>query len=110
MRISAAVLAGLMFTVYVRAGAAPEPAVKAAIEKSLQRIETGLSNYPKHRQCFSCHHQAMGVFSMTAARQHGFKVDEALLEKQVPFSLKTFRNTALIAKGKGVGGESTSVV
>src|SRR5262249_32390278 len=73
-------------------------------------IETGVTNYPKHRQCFSCHHQAMAVLSMTAARRRGFAVDEDLFKKVVEFSAKTFRNKAQIAKGQGVGGDSTGVV
>jgi N-acyl-D-amino-acid deacylase len=87
-----------------------DPAVKAAVVKALQRIEKGLSNYPKHRQCFSCHHQAMGVIAMAAAQKHGFEVEAELIQKQVDFSLKTFRNRSTIAKGRGVGGDSTSVV
>ncbi len=88
----------------------PDPAVKAAVTKALQRIEKGLTNYPKHRQCFSCHHQAMGVIAMTAAQKHGFEVDSDVRQKQVEFSLKTFRNRSTIAKGRGVGGDSTGVV
>jgi N-acyl-D-amino-acid deacylase len=88
----------------------PDPAVKAAVTKALQRIEKGLTNYPKHRQCFSCHHQAIGVIAMTAAQKHGFEVDAEVIQKQVDFSLKTFRNRSTIAKGRGVGGDSTGVV
>ncbi len=110
MRTIAALLAGLLFTTLVRADQAPDPAVKAAIEKGLKRIETGVANYPKHRQCFSCHHQAMAVFSMTSAGQRGFTVDSELLKKVTDFSLKSFRNKELIAKGRGVGGDSFSVV
>lgn len=96
----------------VQAAAAdvPEPTVTSAIEKSLERIEAGVKNYPKQRQCFSCHHQAMAIMSMTAAQQRGFKVDAELLAKQVSFSLKSFRNKEQIAKGKGVGGDSVAIV
>jgi N-acyl-D-amino-acid deacylase len=107
MRTIAALLSVLVVTA-VRADEAG--AVKTAVEKAVKRIETGITNYPKHRQCFSCHHQAMAVFSLTAAKERGFAVDDELLKEQVPFSLKTFRNTGPIAKGRGVGGEVTSVV
>ncbi len=110
MTTIAALLAGVLFATSVRAEVAPDPAVKTAIEKGLKRIATGVINYPKHRQCFSCHHQAMAVLSMTAAQQHGFAVDAALLKKQIDFSLRSFRNQSTIAKGRGVGGDSTSVV
>jgi N-acyl-D-amino-acid deacylase len=109
MRVVAALLVGALLAVSARA---EDPArdAKAAVDKALKRIESGLSNYPGHRQCFSCHHQAMAVLSLTAARQHGFTVDGELLTKQIDFSLRSFRNKALIAKGRGVGGDSTSVV
>ncbi len=109
MRI-AGILAVLVFTTSARADQTPDLAVKAAIEKGLKRIESGVVNYPKQRQCFSCHHQAMAVLSMTAARQRGFAVDAALLKKQIDFSLRSFRHKEIIAKGKGVGGDSTAVV
>jgi N-acyl-D-amino-acid deacylase len=99
----------LALTSSVRADG-PDEAVKTAIEKGLRRLEQGVANYPKHRNCFSCHHQAMAVLSMTTARKHGFDIDEDLLKKQVEFSLKTFRNREQISKGQGVGGDSTGVV
>ena len=52
----------------------------------------------------------MAVLSLTAARQRGFDIEADLVPKQVDFSLKTFRNRAQIAKGQGVGGDSTGVV
>jgi N-acyl-D-amino-acid deacylase len=110
MRTIAALLAGVILTTVARADEAPAPDAKAAVEKSLKRIEAGVTNYPKHRQCFSCHHQAMAVLSMTASRQRGFTVDEELFKKVVEFSAKTFRNKGQIAKGQGVGGDSTGVV
>src|SRR5262249_22267251 len=73
-------------------------------------VEQGVTNYPKHRQCFSCHHQAMAVMSLSWAKEKGFKVDGEVIKKQVEFSLKTFRNRDTIAKGQGVGGDSTGVV
>src|SRR5262249_47239471 len=36
----------------------PADAVKAAVAKGLRLIEAGAASYPKHRDCFSCHHQA----------------------------------------------------
>jgi N-acyl-D-amino-acid deacylase len=108
MRILAALVSVLVVTAVVRADEAPS--VKAAVEKAVKRLEIGVANYPKHRQCFSCHHQAMAVFSLTAAKERGFVVDDDLLKTQITFSLKTFRNQSQIAKGRGVGGEVTSVV
>ena len=107
MSILALVLAFLTPSLHADDSAA---SVKAAIEKGLRRIEHGVANYSKHRQCFSCHHQAMAVFSMTSAQERGFTVDAELLKKVIDFSLRSFRHKALIAKGHGVGGDSVSVV
>ncbi len=110
MRTLAALLAGAVLVAAGRADDPSEAAVRAAVEKGLKSVQAGVANYPKHRNCFSCHHQAMAVFSMTAAREHGFAVDADLLADVVEFSEKTFRNKSTIATGKGVGGESNSVV
>ena len=87
----------------------PPAAVKSAIEKALKPIETGLTNYPDHRSCFSCHHHAMGFMTLTAAKARGFAVTDKVVKDAVAFSLRTFRNRDTIAKGRGVGGDSTSV-
>jgi N-acyl-D-amino-acid deacylase len=91
-------------------GRTASPTVNVAVERGLKRITEGASNYPQHRQCFSCHHQAMAVLSLTAAKRRGLPVDDDVLKRQVEFSLKSFRGKSRIAKGQGVGGESTSVV
>jgi N-acyl-D-amino-acid deacylase len=88
----------------------PPDAVKIAIEKALKRVETGLTNYPTHRACFSCHHHATGVMCLTAAKASGFAVSDAVVKDAVAFSLRTFRNRDAISQGRGVGGDSTGVV
>lgn len=85
-----------------------EQQTRAAVEKALKRIEQGAVNYPKNRQCFACHHQAMSVFSTVAARERGFTIDEELLKKQIAFSLKSFSKTDKIVKGEGIGGASAT--
>lgn len=87
----------------------PQPdATRLAIEKGLTRIEQGAASYTTKRQCFSCHHQAMSILTMTSARQRGFAIDPAKLSKQVEFTLASFRpNQEQIAKGSGVPGGST---
>src|SRR5262249_1746126 len=73
-------------------------------------IVKGATNYPENRNCFSCHHQAMAVLTLTSAKRHGFNVDDKVVKGQITFSLRTFRNTKVIAQGKGVGGDTTGVV
>jgi N-acyl-D-amino-acid deacylase len=87
-----------------------DKAVKAAIEKGLKRIEQGATNYPKHRQCFSCHHQAMPLLGLTSAQQRGFAVDKVTIKQILDFSLKSHRNTEKIAQGQGIAGGNTQAV
>ena len=56
-------------------GDLPRPeAVRAAVEKALPLIVKSVEEYPKSRDCFSCHHQAMPVFGLATARDRGFAV------------------------------------
>jgi N-acyl-D-amino-acid deacylase len=83
---------------------------RVAIELGLRRIAQGAANYPKNRQCFSCHHQAMPILALTAARRRGFAVEPEQIREQVEFSLKTFApRREQVAKGQGIGGASTTV-
>jgi hypothetical protein len=38
--------------------------------------------YTRQRTCFGCHHQGMAAIALTAARDHGFKIDESALKLQ----------------------------
>jgi N-acyl-D-amino-acid deacylase len=82
---------------------------RAAIEKGLRRLEQGAANYVEKRTCFSCHHQAMSVFSMAAAQRQGFVVEPARLKRQIEFTLNSFRpKLHTIRKGEGVAGGNTT--
>jgi N-acyl-D-amino-acid deacylase len=88
---------------------APGDPVKAAIEKGLRRIETGAASYVKNRQCFSCHHQAMPILSLSAARQRGFEVDPAKVRQQMDFTIDSFRSRKeQMAKKGGIPGGNTT--
>lgn len=85
------------------------PSLKAAVEKGLARVAQGAASYPKNRSCFSCHHQAMPIQALTAARQRGFNVPADDIKKHVEFSLKSFAKKDQIEKGQGIGGANTTV-
>ncbi len=40
---------------------------RTAIEKGLAVLRRGVDNYPNHRQCFSCHHQAIPLLAFSLA-------------------------------------------
>jgi hypothetical protein len=90
--------------------ATPDPARKA-IEKGLRRIEQGAANYIKNRKCFSCHHQALSILSLSSARRRGFRVEPAKIRKQIDFTLAGYKpRKARIAKGQRLDGASTEAV
>ena len=37
---------------------------RLAIERGVELIRKSVDNYPKHRDCFSCHHQAVPLFAL----------------------------------------------
>jgi N-acyl-D-amino-acid deacylase len=108
MRHAAAVFALLLALPAASADPSPDP-IRAAVERGLRRIEQGAASYPKHRDCFSCHHQAMSITSLTSARRHGFVVEPAKIRQQVEFTLKTFEpKKAQMRKGQGIPGANTT--
>ena len=96
----------------LRADDAPEnePALRAAIEKALARLEKAATNYVTHRDCFSCHHQALPIVALARARQRGIPVDEAKITEQAAFSRMWFDTKVEgMRQGKDVpGGDITT--
>src|SRR5262245_51694809 len=110
MRTVLVAAALLLLAPAVRAGEKADPS-RAAVAKGLRRIEQGASSYLTNRKCFSCHHQAMSILSLSSARKRGFEVDKAKLAKQVEFTLDHFRKRKdKVLKGQGVEGASTMAV
>jgi N-acyl-D-amino-acid deacylase len=98
---SAVLLACLCFAPATR----DDDPIDAALAKGLRRIEQGATNYPKHRQCFSCHHQSLPVFALTAARSRAVETDGKVLDGQLEFTLKALKpNRERFLKGLGIGG------
>jgi len=93
------------------AGAAgpPDP-MPRAIRRGLERLREGSANYLTNRQCFSCHHQAVTIAAFVAARKKGYAVPPVAYDKQVKFTLDTFRpKLDKVARGLSVGGSNTTV-
>src|SRR6516162_896650 len=80
-------------------------AIDVAIAKGLRRVEQGAANYPRQRQCFSCHHQALPIFVLTTARSRTVAADDKLLAEQVAFTVRALTpNRERFLKGQGIGG------
>jgi N-acyl-D-amino-acid deacylase len=91
----------------------PDPDANAtakAVERGLAIVQKSAANYPKHRDCFSCHHQTLPMLAMITARDHGVKIDDNLLQEQAKFTHKSFeKSTADLKRGQGVGGRAMTV-
>ena len=81
--------------------------IRAAATKTLALLQKSATKYTEHRQCFSCHHQAMPMFAFTAAKAHGFDVDEKMIAHQLKFTADFLaKNRENYKKGKGQGGQA----
>ena len=79
---------------------------RVALVRGLELIQKSAGEYTKHRQCFSCHHQALPILAMTTAKAHGFEIDEKELQRQLKFTADFLaKNRANYEKGKGQGGQ-----
>lgn len=77
---------------------------RAAITKAIQLIEKSSGEYLKHRDCFSCHHQAHAILAIDAVRDKGFVIDEenySAQTKRIVDHLKKGHKNYLAGKGQG---------
>ncbi len=81
--------------------------ISRSVESGLRIVQKGAGNYPKNRDCFSCHHQTLPMLAMREASQAGIQIDEELMSDQVQFIKDLFEDRLeAIADGKSLGGRS----
>ena len=84
----------------------PPEQIRAAANKSLALLQKSAMRYTEQRQCFSCHHQALPVLAFTAAKTHGFEVDDKVIAHQLKHTADFLgKNRDNYLKGKGQGGQ-----
>jgi hypothetical protein len=84
-----------------------QPALRAAIEKSLPLLTKAAVGHRENRTCFACHNQGVPLLALTAAKAHGFKIDEDELKQQTAFIAKFLNgNRENYLQGKGQGGQA----
>jgi N-acyl-D-amino-acid deacylase len=49
---------------------------RQAIERGIDLLRGSVDRYPQHRQCFSCHHQAVPLFAMRMAKEHSLEAGD----------------------------------
>lgn len=107
----ALILISLLSAAPQQAEPAPtQPEIRAALDRALVRVQAAASNYPSHRDCFSCHHQTLPVAAMVASREAGVPGDNALIEATVNFSADYLRTKLhALQTNAGIGGGSMTV-
>jgi hypothetical protein len=85
----------------------PRPeTIRATIERALPLlVKASAEDYPRHRDCFSCHNQAVPAVALDLARRRGFAVDADTL-RAIAEHTEADLGTALedYRKGKGQPG------
>jgi N-acyl-D-amino-acid deacylase len=81
--------------------------VREAVKKSLALLEASAREYRNHRECFSCHHQALPTLALVEARKKGFAVDEENLRAAVELTHKHLEGGRdRYLDGRGQGGKA----
>lgn len=101
-------MAALVLGAGVAQAGEPKPEeVRAAAAKALVPIEQASMAYPDHRDCFSCHHQALPVLALSVAKDRGFDVEAGAIRAQVEFTKASLaRGKKDYLAGKGQGGSA----
>ncbi|MGH9314246.1 MAG: ankyrin repeat domain-containing protein, partial [Vicinamibacterales bacterium] len=73
--------AGLVAT--ARQSDRSDAAVRAAVERAIPLLQSSGQTWFEKRQCPSCHHQGLGIVTVTLARDRGFRIDQSMLDDQV---------------------------
>ena len=89
---------------------AAEPSVEDAVKRGLARITQAASDWPKHKTCFSCHHQTLPMLSMIEASHAGIPLDKAWLQVQADITHRYHaQRIETMLAGEHVPGGSTTV-
>lgn len=87
-----------------------QEAIREAAQRGLALVQTAATNYPNHRDCFSCHHQTLPVMAIAKAREAGLETDAEALESTVEFTADSFRKQLVnLKRGAGIGGGAMTV-
>jgi N-acyl-D-amino-acid deacylase len=100
-------LVAALFTATVTAKAG-EPAQLVGVNAAMPLILKSVAEYGRHRDCFSCHHQAVPMLAASIARDHGYPVDSDVLEGLVELTRNDLEGAVeSYRKGQGQPGGAT---
>ena len=86
-----------------------DDAMRTAAQRAIPLIEKSAAIYTQERDCFSCHHQALTVMTLSRAKLAGLSVRDDTISAQAEFTLEYFGDRKdRLPKGEGVPGGSYS--
>src|SRR6266404_1109994 len=107
----AVLLCGCFLLLINAASAEEKPATRQeAVARGLAIVQKAAANYPKRRECFSCHHQTLPLLAMTSAGAGGEQINKDLLREQGEFTRESFAGRLTnLKEGTGIGGKAMTV-
>jgi len=105
--LAIALLIGLVSSLSAAEPAATAEDIRAAVVKALPLIQIGSNGHRTRRTCFACHHQAIPIFAVTAARSRGISIKEEEVRKHLRFIADFLgKNRDGYREGRGQGGQA----
>ncbi|HTU22748.1 MAG TPA: prenyltransferase/squalene oxidase repeat-containing protein [Gemmataceae bacterium] len=102
-----ALLIGLVSSLSAAEPAATAEDIRAAVVKALPLIQKGSNGHRAKRTCFACHHQAIPLFALTAARSRGISIKEEDVQKHLQHIADFLgKNREGYREGRGQGGQA----
>jgi len=81
--------------------------LRKAVERAIPLLEKGAEGSMKERTCFTCHNLGAPILALSAARAHGFKIDEARFKAVLEHTEASLRKSRdAYRQGKGQGGQA----
>ncbi len=100
-----ALLGGLLTATNAVSAPPTSQAIRASVQKSLGLLERAADEFIVHRDCFSCHHQALPVMALTMAKEKGYAIKEEVLTRQIQHTARFFdNNRKKFLEKAGTGG------
>ncbi|MFO0942695.1 MAG: hypothetical protein U0930_18310 [Pirellulales bacterium] len=86
-----------------------------AISRATKILQSGVKNYPEHRSCFSCHHQALPLLANSVGSLHSPDAQRQFYQQSETKEIVDFTSRSFISKietlnsGAEIGGRALTV-
>jgi len=105
-----AALVGWLAAGLAPAGAEQDVNLRQQLAIGLQLLRQGAEATADQRGCFTCHHQALPVLTLTLAERKGFPLDRKWVTAQVEHSRPWLeRRRTVMRTGRGIPGSAVTV-